>query len=574
MSSTITLSVSGLQTLRKYNPDSDYSSRSYVYSNNGIPRILRGEAGSESWQYVMGGIFRFNIPDILRYKRIVSAVLTYPTSEVEAASTGILRWAAYASSEPLSSIHYNNFQEKGQISAWGEKQDPRGTMTRQIDISPLLMSNTVDGVFNILIAETELASIGAWATIESSDVSLTIVYDSVEQPAPTLVYPVDVTMRQASSTVFAWQFNSVTEAVQASVQLEYKLSSDANYTVVTISGDAQSYMLSSQLAPGEYSWRAKVTNSAGDVSQYSAVKTFTVIGKPALPVIGTPENKTLTAITWNADDQCAYELVISDTSGKVIDSVSNVGAAAVYRPNVFLRGNYSVSIRVKNSSEIWSDWASKAFVISGTAPSSGSFIVRADGPDVYIDAQVPDGASAVIMRSKENGPLIILASVSDGETYKDTTVQNGASYEYVLRTYSDGYVDSLPKSCKVSFGGLIIDTEYGRVHLSLSEDRYMMHNEAVEREYAVLRFSGREYPLIERGELVSVSIEKRAFVKYAQRNDVDNLVNAVHAWYRDDRGNTYPAAVTRVTYTAFMDEGYTAVLELVRLDQAEVIVNV
>ena len=190
--------------------------------------------------------------------------------------------------------------------------------------------------------------------------------------------------------------------------------------------------------------------------------------------------------------------------------------------------------------------------------------------DVLLAFEIPAAESAVIMRDGK-----VLTTLESGQTsFVDDTLEPNVSHTYVLRTYIDGYADSTPVTVTIHFGGATISSDDGALHLKLSEEKFLPYSETLSRNMSVLNFSGREYPLIERGEFTTLSFERKFFVSFAEKSILDGMCKAKNVFYRDNKGNAFKCAITQVKYNEFTDIGYAATLSMIRTAEEEVIVNV
>lgn len=411
------------------------------------------------------------------------------------------------------------------------------------------------------------------ATINKSTAYLEVDYEDIAQPAPTPIYPTNVSIMESDSINFSWQFNSSTAAGQQSATIQYKKTTDADWTTVTSSGSGKNYTLNTQLPQGSYAWRVAVTNTISQTSSYCDTQYFEIIGKPASPVINAPANKALTEITWQATGQEAVELMFYDEEGNLIDHVTEATTVASYKPQRFLYGNYSIKIRIKNNADLWSDFAQYGFTISGSTPSAGTLIVIPLETSVRLEWTAPEGVNSVIVR-REKGVETVLSNTMGGNTYEDKTVKSGVLYEYLLRTWTNGYTDtpSIQATCK--YTGAIISKDNEELHLEVSDDTFLLHAGTKERSHALDDFVGRDNPLLELGSAKRNKINKRFYVTPENLEKFFELTQDLKVFYRDDHNNAFMAAITQQSYENFNNSGYILQFELTRLAEEEVIFNV
>ncbi|MBP5411148.1 MAG: hypothetical protein J6Y26_04450, partial [Lachnospiraceae bacterium] len=351
---------------------------------------------------------------------------------------------------------------------------------------------------------------------------------------------------------------------------------DGSYTVVNLTQPDYSYTLNTRLPAGSYQWRVKVTNDASEVSNYSDVAYFNIVGRPASPIINEPANKALTEISWNTTNQQSCEIILADQSGRELYHETLATQENFYKPNLFLKGAYLFSVRVMNDSMLWSDWAQRAFTISAAGPTAATIdqISAAGVPSVHFTYTIPEGANGALMRSCEGAEKILASLEPLATEYTDETVAAGVTYTYWIRTFVNGYTDSRKLEIKVGFDGAIFTTEDTVLHLKVSDEQFLQHSEDISREFAILKLSGREYPLIERGEFTSVEFSRKFYVTAAEKKILDKLCKEESVYYRDNKENAFPAGIKQVHYDSHMADGYLATISLVRLHEEEVVVNV
>lgn len=580
---TVTLTPTGGTYITKKNPSTDYSSQSNLMSSS-YPEKVDETSSSPSTDYPLA-ILRFTRPNTIKYKKITRATLTWTTTTDGAPSRPMYHYVApYKTSAALSGINYNTYKTLGEVGDFVKGTDvvKTGSSTSSpvyVDTSESfevgsIFTNNLDGdIFNVIIgsgrSHAVSGSLEIATKIPKSSASLVIEYEDSTQEPPTPLYPNGVTVVESGSTVFSWRFNSATEAVQTSAQLRYKKSTAGSYTTVNI-GAEHSYTLNQKLEAGTYQWGVKATNDAGETSAWSSDATWNIIGQPTAPIVGDVPNKTLTTIQWSSADQFACEIQLLDSSGNTLAHETLATSEAFYKPNMFLSGSYTFMVRIKNSADMWSDWAQKVFTINPTAPTAGTLTATARETDVVLNVTVPAAESGAILRDGE-----IIAVLETGQTeYIDDTLEPNKPHSYVLRTYVDGYADTAAVTATVNFGGATLKSDDGAVHLTLSEEKFLPYSETMSRDISILKCSGREFPLTERGEFTTLNFERRFFVSFADKAVLDAICKAKSLFYRDNKGNAFRCAVTQVRYNEFTDIGYAATLSMVRTAEEEVVINV
>lgn len=533
---------------------------------------------------------KFTRPAALKYAKINSVTLTYTIDGFGGNGEqfynqvwGKAAYAPYSTSYPLSAITWNSVRQNGIFGEFvdiGSNANISAPASRTIDITALFSGDQSGEELVIAIAAGQGSYGSGYYQNEShlvkSSCYLTVTYEPGTQPAPTPLYPKDQTLIESGSTLFAWQFNSETAAVQTAAELQYKLASAQSYTTVSLTQSGYSYTLNQALPAGSYQWRVKVTNDAGETSTYSEVANFNIVGKPAVPIINEPANKALTEITWNTSSQQSCEIVLSDQSGKELVHETLATAETSYKPNMFLKGQYLVKVRVMNDSLMWSEWSQKGFTISAAGPAAAtmSIIAGAGIPAVRIGYTLPADVSAALMRRQNDETKIIAQLAPELPEYIDDTVSAGTAYEYFIRTYVNGYTDTAPATASVQFDGAIFQIGDEYLNLKASDEQFLPHSEEISAPYALNEYSGRSYYVIERGETINVIITRRFYVAQEQKAMLDRMSLMESVFYRDNKENAFRAAVLKTTYDAHMGDGYLATINIVRLNEEEVAVNV
>lgn len=567
----------------------DHSSATKLYTYApGYMRVGQNITGVGSNSYV-AAVLQFTRPSILRYARITSVKLWFEYDGYDSygniqSGAEIYFIASYATENTASQINWTGLLSNGVLGEWTKGGSQRSYET------PFNCVVTVTSAYNSALSNEKLTFVICAGTygyssaaepmqsgwINPSNCRLVVDYEPGTQPAPTPLYPRDITLIEPEQTLFSWQFNAETGAVQTAAELQWKNVEDENYTTVSLTQSGYSYTLNTALPVGSYQWRVKVTNDAGETSSYSDVACFSVIGKPAAPIINDIENKTLPTITWNTSSQQSCEIILSDQSGKELYHDTLATNESIFRPNFFLAGGYLFSVRVMNNSMMWSDWAQRGFNVTATGPTAATLNLVTVAGDLAVNLSytLPEGISGVLMRSQGSAEKVLAELDPFESTYRDDTVAANLPYQYWIRTYDEGYTDTTHVTASVAFEGAILNGANASLNLNVSDEKFLPHSEDITREYALLSLSGREYPMIERGDFTKVEFSRRFHVTAAQKKILDILSKQESLFYRDSKENAFRTAITHVHYDTYMDDGYIGTLEMVRLNDEEVMLNV
>lgn len=542
------------------------------------------------WTNWETAVAQFVIPQSLRYKRFINAVLIFYTTASVGYDKGTgVRLSPYMTGDTLDELIWSNMGTLGErgdiIEAEPRSWDPSQTFPRwrYLDITSIFSKYIVDGMYYTVMINAfpgntygDYAGIGN-ASLEGYETRLSLTYEDVPQLPPSPSYPVGTYVSENTDLLFAWGWESNTPATQAAVQLEYKLKTAESWTVVSLTQTNHTYLLTGGLAQGVYQWRIKGTNDAGEVSDYSSIAEFNVVGQPAAPVIDNVPNKALTTITWATTDQNAFDIQIIDSNNKTVINDSVASSVASYKPNIFLKGSYTAKVRVRNSTGLVSDWGTKAFTINAAGPSKPTIRLFQDDTQITIETDTAASTNyAVIRQENEDGAEEILGTMTAGK-FTDSTFGFDRQYKYIVRAWATGgYTDSDPERVCYPKISIVLQTEDDELEIDKSEEIYLPYTEDITGEMAVYNCIGRELPVVEHGAFESRAFKTRLYIEDEdQKERLVAMSRKDRIYYRDYSGRAFPVAIQPpITFARWMSEGYMAEMTFIRIADTEVVVNV
>ena len=542
------------------------------------------------WTNWETAVAQFVIPQSLRYKRFINAVLIFYTTASVGYDKGTgVRLSPYMTGDTLDELIWSNMGTLGErgdiIEAEPRSWDPSQTFPRwrYLDITSIFSKYIVDGMYYTVMINAfpgntygDYAGFGN-ASLEGYETRLSLTYEDVPQLPPSPSYPVGTYVSENTDLLFAWGWESDTPATQAAVQLEYKLKTAESWTVVSLTQTNHTYLLTGGLAQGVYQWRIKGTNDAGEVSDYSSIAEFNVVGQPAAPVIDNVPNKALTTITWATTDQNAFDIQIIDSNNKTVINDSVASSVASYKPNIFLKGSYTAKVRVRNSTGLVSDWGTKAFTINAAGPSKPTIRLFQDDTQITIETDTAASTNyAVIRQEGEDGAEEILGTMTAGK-FTDSTFGFDRQYKYIVRAWATGgYTDSDPERVCYPKISIVLQTEDDELEIDKSEEIYLPYMEDITGEMAVYNCIGRELPVVEHGAFESRAFKTRLYIEDEdQKERLVAMSRKDRIYYRDYSGRAFPVAIQPpITFARWMSEGYMAEMTFIRIADTEVVVNV
>ena len=144
------------------------------------------------------------------------------------------------------------------------------------------------------------------------------------QKAPIPIAPISQYIDENTSATFEWIFTGGSASdIQKKVDLQY--STDGGSTWNTISQTISNTRLTlppNTFTKGNIVWRVRTYNNWDEVSPYSEIKSFTVIGSPSIPLITEVSNEARPVVKWQTQEQQLYELEILKGGMQFIKPVS------------------------------------------------------------------------------------------------------------------------------------------------------------------------------------------------------------------------------------------------------------
>lgn len=386
------------------------------------------------------------------------------------------------------------------------------------------------------------------------------------QKAPVPISPISQYMDEKTPVTFEWIFTggSVYDR-QAKIDLQYSVDGGTSWATITETTDKTYAILSSgTLTKGNVIWRVRTYNQFGDISPYSDIKSFTVIGSPTIPLITDISNKARPIIKWQTQEQQLYELEILKDSdiiyktGTIPDASAREFAVPIYLNN----GDYTVKIRIANEYSLYSPWAEKGFNILTEKPIKPILTIYngAFGVTLKTDSEL----KALVYRDGE-----YIGDISN-KIFADYTGASDKEYKYFIRAIdaNDNFADSDIKlgKCRLRANtiapeenpGSFIKLEYGLDGIPQKNNKFVV-------DATLQNYDGRIYPVPEYSEFRS--FEKSLTFFLESRKEIDNLNdlinNAKTLIYRDTDGEIIIGSVFSLDF-AKTTLGYNVSFTIVR----------
>ncbi|WP_312373017.1 hypothetical protein [Lachnoclostridium sp.] len=509
-------------------------------------------------------VLQFEIPNILRFKKINSVKLSVTIKTDVGSGFGAVYYRAYTASASIADLSYTNYANRGSVSSpildiQTVSLNPGTSYTKERDITEIFTNNVVNNLFSVMVnvPNPNIDDLYILSNENSSNYPiLTIDYEDVLPVPPTLLYPVDVYVDSDRELTFRWTFNTMSQSKQKGYLLQWKRSDDSNWYILSSETTERSTYTApaNTFTTGQIEWKLRTIDEIDQVSDFSS-SLFVVKGKPSLPVITSIKNDTLTVIEWTASDQVGYEAEIKK-DGEVIYKSDKSTKETILKPNLFLPdGNYELRLRTINSYGLWSNFASRIFTISTAKPNKPSVSVSINGDIAYISAEFNTDVAYLYRMDTEE--IILIAKLTD-KKYVDTAIRCNMHSKYFVRAYNVGFTDSIQVVALATTNGFIVSDSKDIIRIDLSEERYIPFAEELSKEFDLVEYSGRKDPVVEDGEHERQVITRNAFINEEQYAKLRKMFNtSTIVLYRDNRGIKLWCKITRLSRkNAMLDMGY------------------
>lgn len=231
---------------------------------------------------------------------------------------------------------------------------------------------------------------------------------------------------------FEWNYNISTGTAQRAFTIHWSPNGvdDWHGIAVQVESPAQSYTANVPNSGMTY-WRVRVYNQDMAASAWSAIYSFINNIPPKAPTITGITAAGRPIVSWETDDQTAYQVQILRNGEVIEDSGAVYSGGKSYQVEDYLPGGaYTVRVRIYNVYGIVSNWVTSNFTVASSLPAP-VFTVTAGNPGLYIEITHNDVFSKY---------YILRDGVPIGETTNDTYTDlyaNGKTTYTVIGVTSD-----------------------------------------------------------------------------------------------------------------------------------------
>lgn len=345
---------------------------------------------------------------------------------------------------------------------------------------------------------------------------------------PTIkgVYPVDVLVKKSKEFSIAWNY-SETVAVGQTKYWIYITQNGQTTEYVGTSANHFHTIEANTLSNGACSYTIKVLNKDGQYGTCGPYE-FVMVGDSDAPEIVEVTNDAKPVITWEIDSQNAFEIVIYDDNEKKVYESGVVVDEHLrnHQVNTLLEnGKYMVNIRALNIYGYYTPWGTHYLTLDAECKSSikNIYVFATREYGVSANCEVTGGKAYVIRKKADAGNIEIIGEYKEG--FVDYTAPLNDTYQYAIRLYDCGIIDSAWRVTKVKADGVVIrdfQNERNFVNLWMSDEEIFSIYMEDSREKNLIKCLGRTYPIKEQGEWQA---SKRSFKAYVTEQELKVLTD-------------------------------------------------
>ena len=334
-----------------------------------------------------------------------------------------------------------------------------------------------------------LTATSATATLSTADVTSTA---KAVSPSGTFV---DV----SKAIRFAWQHIISTGTAQTKAELQYSLDGSTWDTLMLIATEKQyASITTGAFGTGTAYWRVQTYNADGVAGTWSDAAEFYAIAAPTTPVVKAQDTSPRPTISWQTDDQEAYQV---ELDGALTGGTQYGSAKSWTSPAYLTDGSHTVRVRVQNKYGMWSAWGTGALTVSNTA-----------GEAITLTVKASDAAS---LTWETSGTYDFFLVYRDGIAIAKTTgtqytdeLSTGATTYQVRGCYSasSNYGISTAVTATISTGdyatlyGISSGKKITLKHCGLDNQPFQ---DTMTRDVQYIFMYGATYPHVERSEFLT-----------------------------------------------------------------------
>lgn len=360
--------------------------------------------------------------------------------------------------------------------------------------------------------------------------TLDIVYSDTIPFAPSLNYPVNITIDRSKDLTLQWNgpFHLETEIIW----------NDGTDHTINLDGNLFEYTIpANTINAGNVTWKARQRYQDVGFSEYSEAF-FIAADRPATPVITTTALTTeLPTISWTSVNQTGFILRILEGENIVVNQTNFISSLS-YSVNQKLKDDtvYTIELSIRDDSGLWSDVDTETITSNFPKPDIPTFTIIEFDDHVHLDISNGLNTSSNQVLKLIDDTYQVIKETEPNETVAIYELVSGVTESLKIRAFREGggFSDSIIKTTSIKVKDSQIVTQNLQTILNLSKSPDKSSNDSI--NFSEQMFVGRNLPA-----LVSGQIKQRApnwSFETFDFKDVDrfNSILGKKCLFRDRRG--------------------------------------
>lgn len=387
------------------------------------------------------------------------------------------------------------------------------------------------------------------------------------QRPPILLRPVEDYVKSGREIEFEWAFIANSIEKQKSFELQFRLAGDT-WNTHTGTGEANVFRINTAHSGSAIAeWRMRVINNYDEVSEWTEIAHFTLVGIPASPQILEITSEGRPLIKWATPEQESYRITVWREDEKVYDSGNIINEQArEHRVAVDLYPEqYLFRLSVKNAFGLGSPIAELLSSVSD--PSIQAPIIKAFDGQFYTTIKSAEGAEVY-----RDG---VYAGIIKNGYFHDYGAINRVNHTYTVKVRENfNFAESNKQiaACKFYGDTLAPASDPSKmVSLFYSVEQSEKRDETVTIENEKLLLEGREMPFYEYGEHEDHTLTRSYFVLPDALDSLKKMLrNRTELLYRDRTGWNANVSLSQISSQDFISAyGQTITLTLTRVGKEQ-----
>ncbi|MDL2257591.1 hypothetical protein LJC42_00330 [Eubacteriales bacterium OttesenSCG-928-K08] len=353
---------------------------------------------------------------------------------------------------------------------------------------------------------------------------------------------------------FMWSHRNDSGTAPSKSELRYSTDGSTFEFLASVLGSDLSITIGANTLPsGNLWWHVRTFSKTGDPGPWSDAVPFVGRGAPAVPAIVAISNEPRPTVNWQAVGQVSYRLTVTKDDAVIYDTGEIAGEDHAHMVQDYLAlGTYTVAVAVKNTDQLWSEWATQTITLDYPAviPPTISAQSIKNGALIIVETSPMDAQYLYLLRDG-----VPIALIDKGTMQYIDYAWNGSAL-YVVRavTSADLFADSEAVLCETKIDCAQIapaDAPEDMLMMAMYPAGQPAFSRRKTYEASKQRYAGREHPVITYSGFADE--EYTPSFSFDTTGDMRKL-NAMAdvrgtILYRDCMGNRYYGAITGITET-------------------------